>query len=199
MSTETLYLELTGDERRLVAPRMLKLVQICTGYLLLRWLVWLIARFLLGLRTTSILSLDGHQLRLVSHTHLLGRSIRESEELFLSTDLVSVGVENRFPHLFLLLGALGLIIGSVYGITAVIDGIQAGYLAISLVGFGFLAAGILFDIGLGALAVSVGESVSLLMTVRRKPGGAVTQRFRIVGVDSNEANALVDALSAVTR
>jgi hypothetical protein len=195
VSGESIYLELTGDERRFVAPRVIKLVQIWTGYLLLRWLVWSAARFLFGFRTISTLTLDGGELRLFSQTTLLGRNIRETEEVFLSPDLISVGIERRFPHLLLLLGALGLIIGAVYGITAVIDGIQASYLAISLVGLGFLAAGILFDIGLGALAVSMGESVSLLITVRRSPKGLSTHRFRIIGVDADEAHALIDALA----
>jgi hypothetical protein len=187
--------EITGDERRSIAPRLLKLVQICTGYLLARWLVWLAARYLFGYRVKSSLSLENGQLRLQTQTSFMGRQIRDAEELFLQTDLVSLGVEHRFPHLFLLLGALGLIVGAVYGITAIIDGIQANYLAISLVGLGFLAAGVMFDIALGALAVSVGDSVSLLMTVRRSPKGLSTHCFRIVGVDPDDAHLFVNRLA----
>jgi hypothetical protein len=187
---------LSGCERGRVVPRPLKFLQVMTGYLLLRWVVLLIVRYLFGYRVRSRISLDGDKVAYHSAVFLLGRRIREVDEIYLRRDLLKVGVEKRFPHLLLLLGALGLLIGSVYGITAVIDGIQAAYVTISLIGLGILTAGVLFDIGLGALAGHIGDRTALLVTLKNGEQWWSAQRFRIVGVEEASARAFVEAVAS---
>ena len=183
--------ELLGAERRRTAARPVKILQIVTGWLLARWLLWLAARHLLGYTVESRVTLDEGKLRYHATGKLLGREIRSVDEVWLAKDLVTVGVERRFPHLFLLIGALGLLAGAGYGITAVIDGIQASYLAISLFGLGILAAGVLFDLALGALAGFVGGRSALLVTLRSSSAWWPGERFRIMGVDDAAARAFM--------
>lgn len=188
-------MDLTGAQRRPIPSLWLKLVQLVSGYLVLRWLVWLAAHFLFGYRVESTLTVDERGLTYRAQTHLLGRTVRNVEEVFLNKELVSISVEKRFPHLLLLLGALGLLAGCFYGMTAVIDGIQASYLAISLVGIAIIAAGILLDLMLGSIAGYLGEKHSVLVSVASGSRGLWGRRFRVHGVDESRAHAFVTALS----
>jgi len=172
----------------------LKVVQLLSGYLVVRWLIWLAARFLFGYRVESTLSVDSNGLTYRGTTHLLGRTVRDVEEVFLSKELVSVALEKRFPHLLLLLGAFGLLCGCFYGMTAVIDGIQASYLAISLVGISIVAAGILLDLLLGSIAGYLGHKHSVLVSVASGPRRFLNRRFRVQGVDEGSAREFVAAL-----
>ena len=184
-----------GQQRRRMVPGPLKVLQILSGYLVLRWVAWALGRYVLGYRVESRLEFRGDRLVYHSATHLLGRQIGTLDETYLVGDLVALGVERRFPHLLLLLGALGLIGGATFGITAVIDGIQASYLAISLVGLAVLTCGVLLDIGLGALAGFLGTRTSVLVTLRVTPHWWSGRRFRICGVEEGRAHDFVNKVT----
>ncbi len=186
---------LSGMERRRTPPWALELLQIVSGYLLVRWLVWLAGRYLLGFEVRGTLALAGGRIEYRSLAFLLGREIRKTEETFLARDVVSVGLETRFPHLLLLAGAFGLLLGAIWGLTAVIDGIQAHYVAISVVGLGALALGVLLDIGLGALFGHLGPRTALVFTLRSQTLWGPGRRFRLLGVDEDAARAFAARLA----
>ncbi len=179
--------QVIGAQRRLIVPFTIKLLQIVSGYLLLRSLVAFASRYLFGYRVDTKLTFDGRYLKLHSTAWLLGRKIRETEETMLGTDLVSVGVERRYPYLLLLLGSLGVILGAVYGVGWFVDGIQVNYVPIAMVGLGVLGAGVVLDIALGSLADYVGSRASLLITVRTPRRLGLSRRFRVCGVDEEAA------------
>ncbi|MFT7621049.1 MAG: hypothetical protein ACI9WU_000210 [Myxococcota bacterium] len=183
-----------GAERRLLAPLPLKLVQIVSGYVLIRGLSAVIGRHLLGYQTRSEVSWDGQALRLNATTSLLGREIRSSSEVFPHKELVSIGLERRYPYLLLLLGALGLVVGAVIGVGWIVDGIEAHYIPIAMAGLGALGAGIALDVGVGVLADYVGGKASLLVSVR-SGGLGLGRRLRIVGVPEAEAQRFVEVVA----
>ncbi len=189
--------EVVGSARPWVMPGWVKALQAVTGYLVLRWLVVLAARHVLGLATEVRVSFDGQRLRLGQTARLLGRVVRESEELVQGPDVLAIGIEKQYPQLVLLAGALGLLLGSIVGVGWVIDGIQASYVPIALFGLGVLAAGVAFDIGFGALADHLGARVGLLITVRPTGRGIqlMPTRFRVVGVSEESARRLVQEFS----
>lgn len=191
-SSAALTGEVIGAHRRRVMPAPIKIVQGITGYLLLRWLVGLIVRHLLGYRVETRAEWDGQRLHLATRARLLGRELRSSEEVILASDMVSVGVERRFPHLLLLLGFLGTLLGAMYGVGWVVDGIQASYSGIALFGLGALAAGVLLDLALSTLAGYIGARASLLVSIRSAHRFSVGRHYRIVGVDEDAARAFVE-------
>ncbi|MFT5430144.1 MAG: hypothetical protein ACI9OJ_000817 [Myxococcota bacterium] len=189
--------EVVGKQRRRVMPGPIKLLQIISGYLLLRWIGVLFARHLLGYQVDSKLAYNGRHLHYTSQTVLMGREIRSVEEFILTRDLVSIGIERRYPHLLLLTGALGLIVGAMVGVGWVIDGIQASYVPIAMVGLGVLAIGILFDVALAALGDFVGDQESVLVAIKanNKLLGFFGRRFRIIGVPETGARAFISAVT----
>ena len=189
---------LTGATLRRVAPWPLKLVQIVTGYLLFRWLAALGARYLLGYGVVTSLKWDGDKLWLDSKTRLLGRDIREVEETFLASDLVTVGIEKRFPQLFLLLGAFGTLMGAIVGVGWVIDGINASYIPLILVGLAALAAGVFLDLIFSAIANYVGDRVSLILTVRAGRLPVWSHRMRLVGVQETRARQFAERVASAS-
>ena len=189
---------LHGATLRRVAPWPLKLAQIVTGYLLFRWLAALAGRYLLGYGVVTSLKWDGEKLWLDSKTRLLGRDIRRVEETFLASDLVTVGIEKRFPQLFLLLGALGTLLGAIVGVGWVIDGINASYVPLILVGLGVLAGGVLLDLIFSAVANYVGDRVSLILTVRAGRLPVWSHRVRIVGVHETRARRFAENVAGAT-
>ena len=187
---------LAGAWHRRVVPAPIKLIQIFCGYLLVRWLVVVAGRYLAGLGTETELAWDGARLRMRSVTRLLGREVRRTDETFLAGNLVSVGVERRFPQLLLLLGALGVLLGAIYGLGWVIDGVQASYLPLAMFGLGVLTAGVLLDIGLGTLFGHLGGRTSLLVSIRSGARFSLLgRRFRVVGVDEEAARAFVERVA----
>lgn len=177
-----------------VLPAPLKVLEIVSGFALLRWVLLLIARYLLGASARTSAALVGGRLKLTTEKRLLGRDTARTEEIVTASDLVSIGVETRFPRLVLLMGALGVLVGAMIGVGAVIDGIQASYVPLALFGLGVLAAGIVLDIGMGSLADYLGGRTSLLVQIRS--GGASfswSRRFRITGVDQQAAADFVSA------
>lgn len=187
--------EVMGQQRRRVMPGPIKLLQIVSGYLVLRWAAVLFARHLLGYTVESTLVYNGRHLHYTSVAHLMGREIRRREEFILARDLVSIGLERRYPHIVLLTGALGLIVGSMVGIGWVIDGIQASYVPIALVGLSVLAVGVLFDIALAALGDFVGSQESILVNIKAQKG-PFGRRFRIVGVPEAAARTFIQDVLA---
>ena len=187
-------LVVAGGVRTWLVPMPVKILQIITGYLLFRWVALLAGRHLLGLESECKLRFDGEHLVMFRRVRLLGRTVRESEETVLARDVLTVGLERRFPHLLLLTGALGLLIGAIVGVGWVIDGIQASYIPIAVFGLAVLALGVGFDIALGSLADHLGPRAGLLLTLRTTRGfQLVASRFRIEGVDEKSARALIRA------
>lgn len=190
-------LSVSGAQRRRVPPAWLKTLQVVTGYALLRALGTLFGRFLLGYRVNSTLSWDGRHVLLKSETFLLGRSVRQSALTLLARDFVALGTERRYPQLLLLLGALGVLLGALVGIGWIIDGIEASYAGIGLVGLATLTAGVALDMGLHTLADYIGDRSSLLLTISTgKLGGG--RHFRIVGVKHDQAEAFVAEMKSVS-
>lgn len=188
--------EVVGTSRPWVVPGWVKVAQVCSGYLVARWLVVLAARHILGLVTEVRVSFDGSRLRLGHTARLLGRVVRESEEIVQGPDVLAIGVEKQYPQLILLTGAFGVLLGAIIGVGWVIDGIQASYVPIALFGLGVLAAGVALDIGLGALADQLGPRIGLLITIRaRGKFELMPTRFRVVGVDEARARQLVAQLA----
>lgn len=192
--------EVVGGMRQWLVPMPVKVLQILSGYLLFRWIAILAARHLLGFESECRVRFDGERLRLTRTSRLLGRTISESEEVVLGKDVLMVGYERRYPHMLLLLGALGLLLGAIVGVGWIVDGIQASYVPIAIFGLGALAVGVGFDVGLGALADYIGPRGGLMLTLRKDASVQLfASRFRIVGVPEEGARKLLEAIEAGAR
>lgn len=160
-----------------------------TGILLIRWLLRLGARYLLGLRREATVSLTPTTLTVDGQTQLLGRRIRERHTTRALQLLAGVAIERRFRYLHLLIGALGLVLGLTLGVNFLVEGACAGYPPLALFGLTIIGGGILLDVLLEVLVPNRQGVVTLVIDLGHK------RVFRIRGVDRKAAQRFVDEAS----
>ena len=161
---------------------------LCTGWALLRTIFGAAGRYLLGLRRTMEVTIAPRGLVCHRRVELLGRVIRQSEEVVPFAGLAAVERESRYPYLYLLVGVGGLALGAIWGVLRIFDGIRGGYAPLALVGLGAIALGVVFDLGLQALWPAKRGRVSL--TLLRAP----KRWIRLVDVDGDAAQRFVSTL-----
>lgn len=175
-----------------VGPRPVGMLRrtlaLCTGWALLRTIFGAAGRYLLGFRRTMSVAIAPRGLVCHRKVELLGKTIRESEEVVPFAGLAAVERESRYPYLYLLVGVGGLALGAIWGVLRVFDGIRGSYAPLALVGLAAIALGVVFDLGLSALWPARKGRVSL--TLLRAP----KRWIRIVDVDGEAAQRFVAAL-----
>jgi hypothetical protein len=176
-----------GQVTRRLGFAPLRILAVITGVALIRGVLTLAGRYLLGLRSTATARLEGRALVLDVRWTILGRTVRESTTVAPLTDLGAVRLENRRRYVHLLVGFGCLAVGTWVGIQWLVDGLRAGFPYLALLGAGVVAAGVALDL------------VAYLVV----PGGAGRDhlqlalgpwRVRLSGVDPAAARGLLEAL-----
>lgn len=161
---------------------------LCTGWALLSAVLGAAGRYLLGFRRTMSVTIAPRGLVCRRKVDLLGKTIRESEEVVPFAGLASVERESRYPYLYLLVGVGGLALGAIWGVLRVFDGIRGAYAPLALVGLAAIALGVIFDLGLSALWPARKGRVSLTLLKAPK------RWIRLVDVDGEAAQRFVTTL-----
>jgi len=178
---------ITGQVTRRLACAPLRVLAVITGVALLRCILALAARYLLGLRSTATARVEGRALVLDVRWSILGRSVRESTTVTPLAGLAAARLENRRRHVHLLVGCGCLAVGTWVGIQWLVDGLRAGFPYLALLGAGVVAAGILLDLlTYFVIPESRGRNHMLL--------ALGPWRVRLSGVDPQAARGLLDAL-----
>ncbi|MBI2895119.1 MAG: hypothetical protein HYY06_16300 [Deltaproteobacteria bacterium] len=168
--------------------RIRRILSLCTGYALLRTIASAAGRYLLGFRRSMEISLAPKGLLCRKRIELLGKTIRESEEVVPFAGLASVERESRYPYLYLLVGVGGLALGAIWGVLRIFDGIRGAYAPLALIGLVAIALGVGFDLGLATFWPARRGRVSL--TFLRAP----KRWTRLVDVDAEAARRFVAAM-----
>ena len=185
---------LAGSGRRRLRPWFMHAVAALSGWLLLQWVILLGARYLFGYERKCELEFNGRRLRIKTVTRCFGRVVRNSDEFILAKDMLTVGVERRYPFLLTTAGLIGLVAGTWVGVGWVFDGLQANYLAIAFAGLGLLGSGLVLDILFGALSDYVGGRDSLLITLGRGRALWMNRGIRITGIEHEQARQFMSRL-----
>lgn len=159
-----------------------------TGVSLLIGLGRLLARYILGRRSTGTARLEGDQLVLHTEVQMAGRQLSSSRQTFSRPQVASARLETRYPALPTLVGMLGLGTGVILGLIWLLDGIQGEFTPWILAGVGALMAGVVLDLGLSSLSASLPGQVTLVLYL---PGD---EQLRLVGCDPKQAQALIQQL-----
>lgn len=130
-----------------------------------------VLRGVFSLRSPMTLAFDGESLRVTGHTELLGRTLRRYELRFPLTGITEIRREARFPALPAAASVFALTIGSMLGARTVVEAARATYFPLLAIGFGIIAAGVLFDWLLRALFPGLKGRTRL--TIRTRDGEAV--------------------------
>jgi hypothetical protein len=187
MGSMTNEMEISGELTRRLSWAPLRVLAILTGFVLLRGLLILCARFCLAFRKRASLTLKDSSLVLKVGWSILGREFRQTTTQAPIGDLGAVQLENRQKYLYLLVGFGCLALGTWLGIQWFVDGLRAGYPYLALVGAGIVAAGILMDLGLYVL-VPQGSGRSRIVLAMGP------WKVRLIGVDETAATRFLDAV-----
>jgi hypothetical protein len=182
----------TGQVTRRLACAPLRVLAVITGVALLRGVLTLAARYLLGLRSTATVRVEGRALVLDVRWSIIGRVVRESTTVAPLAGVAAARLENRRRYVHLLVGFGCLAAGTWVGIQWLVDGLRAGFPYLALLGAGVVAAGILLDLlAYFVVPESRGRSHMLL--------ALGPWRVRLSGVDPRAARGFLDALKAAVK
>lgn len=135
------------------APRgpVLTAIYAVTGILFAIHVVRFVARVVLAYRRPAELSLSRDGLRLRSRTQVLGRTLRQQDQVILRAGLSRISREVRYPSAAFYAGLLALAVGSLIGVRALVDGVRAASPSLLILGLVIVALGIAADFVLGSL------------------------------------------------
>ncbi len=110
-----------------------------------------VARVALAYRTPTEVSLSSAGIRVKTRIEMLGRTLREREQVIAKDALVRVVREVRYPRVAFYAGLLALVIGSYIGVRALVDGVRAASPSLLAVGLLVVALGVAIDFVLGSV------------------------------------------------
>lgn len=125
-----------------------------TGLLFVIHGVRLVARLALAYRRPAEVTMTDSGIRVKSRTEMLGKTIREHEDVIVRAGLVRVTREVRYPRAAFYAGLLALALGSYVGVRAFADGVRSASPSLLLVGLVIVAIGIGLDFVLGSVIPS---------------------------------------------
>ncbi|MDH5670662.1 MAG: hypothetical protein OEZ06_00840 [Myxococcales bacterium] len=165
---------------------------------LLRWLTgWALlsalfrgAAWCIGLRTAVSLELGPRSLQVSRRTTLLGRLIREIEQVHPLSALRRARRAARYPVAHLVVGVSFLALGTLAGGVLFVDGLRASDTQLIVVAAGLIGGGALLDLALDLLISGRGRRVALDLDF------GSDSRVRVVDVPIDEADELLRALQA---
>ncbi|HJL19102.1 MAG TPA: hypothetical protein RMH99_25790 [Sandaracinaceae bacterium LLY-WYZ-13_1] len=171
------------------SPRrgVLEVLRWLSGWALLSWLLRGLA-FVLGLRRTAELKLADDGVEVHIRVSLLGKVVREGDETWRFDALERAERQVRYPALPLLVGALALSVGVLFGGLVLFDGMRSGELVLLLVAAALLLGGAGLDLALDVLWPAKGGRVVVDLAGRsRRP-------LRLTRVPVEQADAFLRAL-----
>jgi len=139
--------EAIGAPRGPVATTLLAV----TGILFIMHALRILARVVLAYRRPAEVSLSDAGIRMKTRTELLGRILREREDVIVASGLVRVVREVRYPRASFYAGLLALALGSYVGMRAFGDGVRAASPSLLLTGIVVVILGIAADFVLGTV------------------------------------------------
>lgn len=110
-----------------------------------------VARVALAYRTPTEVSLSSAGVRVKTRVEMLGRTLREQEQVIAKDALVRVVREVRYPRVAFYAGLLALVVGSYVGVRALVDGVRAASPSLLAVGLVIVAFGVAIDFVLGSV------------------------------------------------
>ena len=110
-----------------------------------------LARIALAYRTPTEVSFSSEGVRLRTRVQMLGRTLREREQVIGKDALVRVVREVRYPRAAFYAGLLALVLGSYVGVRALVDGVRAASPSLLLVGLVIVGLGVAADFLLGSV------------------------------------------------
>ncbi len=117
------------------------------GYLPLSRATRALAQLVLGYDQRASLQITELGLRWTNKTKLLGRALREQDELIPLSRIVSIRREVRYPRVHLLAGIAGLTVGAYLGTAYLVDGVRAASPSLLVTGLLLMALGALVELG----------------------------------------------------
>lgn len=149
-----------------------------SGWLFLRSVWRLIARYVLGLKSRANLKISPRGLELSRELSLLGKRLRTEERFVPLGQVVSLEREQRFRGALLHLGLLALSLGTFFGTGLVIDGLRVpgGSPRLMAMGAAMIALGILLDLLLSHLPLFNQARVRLVVRSAKNPPWIIESR-----------------------
>jgi len=169
-----------------------------TGWLLLRGLARLTARYLLGARRVGELRVERQCVTLIQRRRLLGREFSERRTTLPLQSLTQLTRETRFVGMGIYFGLLSLCVGTLVGMGLVVDSVRVAGGSPSLLTSGLLIilAGLVLDFVLSSLArYRTGKTSVLIVPQRGRP----LVLDRVPSADADAWLRKLSALSALTR
>jgi len=171
------------------APRRgaIEVVRWVSGWAIVSWLARAVA-FLLGVRSSAELRLADGTVEVKTHWSMFGRTVREGEETWKLDAVDGAGRRVRYPMIHLLVGALGVSVGVIFGALVLFDGVRSGELILILIAAGLVAVGAGLDLALDVLVPAQRGRVVLDVAARSR------QPLRLTQVAIDDADAFLRAL-----
>lgn len=160
-----------------------------TGWLVVSHIARLIARVALQYRRPAEVRVTAKGVVVRSSTRLLGKVLRESENVLPLEGLVRATREVRFPRAATYAGLLALAFGSYVGVSWLVDGVRASSFSLAAAGILVMALGIALDFVL--LSLLPGRKGTCRLVLVPKRGGITC----VGGVDIAAADAVLRSLS----
>ena len=164
-----------------------------TGLSLLRGLLGLVLRGLLGLRRAATLRATADGLVIAERTWLLGKVVRDHSAAVGPGGLAVMRVDRRASLFVMLAGLLGGTLGAGAGLFVFLDGIRGEYAAVIGLGLVLVAAGAALDMAALWAAERLGTKASLTL------GTTDGRWLRVVGLEPSRALRVATAAKALLR
>lgn len=183
---------LAGRLGRAPRTRALEIVRWISGWALLSWALRALA-FVLGLRREAELRIGENEVEVHTAVSLFGRTVREGREAWRIDALEGAGREVRYPAIHLLVGAIALSVGVLFGGLVFFDGVRSGELVLLSIAAGLVLGGAALDLALDVLVPARrGQVVVDLCPRARRP-------LRLTRVRLEEADGFLRALRVTSR
>ncbi len=163
----------------------IRILAIVTGLVLIRALITLVVRYLLGFKRKATASLREGSIVINTDWLLRGKVIRQVSLYAPIGELGAVQFEKRQRYAYLVIGFGALTAGVWMGMQFVVDGLRAGYPYLTLIGAVVVMAGVGIDLLLYFLIPSGNGRTRLSLMMGRT-------KYRLGGVDSKSAARFVD-------
>lgn len=180
-----------GDLGRVPRGRAVEILRWVSGWAIAAWILRALG-FLLGWRRRASLRLAVDGVEVSTEVSLLGRTVRQRSETWRLDSLDAVGREVRYPSIHLLVGAVALSVGVLFGGLVLFDGVRSGELVLLMLACGLLFGGAALDLALDVLVPARGGRVGLSFRPRTKPG------LRLRDVPVEQADAFLRALRSAS-
>ena len=138
-----------------------------SGWLIVRSLSLLVARYVLSLKRDARVELTQKGLEVDAKVGLLGRQLRDFSALYPASGLASVTREVRFPSLHVYVGLAALLIGTYAGVTFLAWGVPGGSPRLILYGVGALLLGVVLDLVITSIVPGARGRCRLVIVPKR--------------------------------